>query len=115
MGTEHPLEPPDITGDEGKHRVLRDAYMLPSWLVHPSNYAIHTSCGPQENVTEASFNGCLYGPLSYILLETLKWFGLNTSHGDIHHRMLAKFLGCGLPQTPAFYGNPNQGFFGGTK
>ena len=42
-------------------------------------------------------------------------FEMSIGHGDVHHRMRAKFLGCGLPQTPVFYGNPNRGFFGETK
>ena len=50
--------------------------------------------------------------MSSLLLETLQWAGLHKRHGDIYHRLLGKFKGYGLRETPVLYGNRNQGFFG---
>ncbi|KAL2824347.1 hypothetical protein BDW59DRAFT_162450 [Aspergillus cavernicola] len=93
--------------------MVRDADMLPNWLINPDLYAIITACGPYEKAMEPRFSdGLKRGALSYLILAAVKRVGLSSKHKGLYDQVRAAFQDHKLPQNPVFYGNPNQRFFG---
>ena len=99
---------------------LRDAYVLPQWLVNP-NYTILTACAPHETAKEIETQSKNIhtkerrGALSYFLLETLislKRSGLEVTNLSLHQHLLMKFHTYWPRQTPMRRGNQNLSFFG---
>jgi hypothetical protein len=92
---------------------LRNASLLPNWLVNPNGYTILTACGPHETAKELDVDGQKYGALSYFLLRTLTRLGnISARHQHIYHRLCAKFHESWPRQNPMFYGNKDLSFFG---
>ncbi|KAM5352922.1 hypothetical protein ACJ41O_005644 [Fusarium nematophilum] len=91
---------------------LRDASMLPSWLMNPKGYALLAACGPHQEAAEIIQDGNEHGALSRLLYLILRDDWLDKRHKDIYYRLCAKFRGSSLQQSPVLYGNKDQVFFG---
>lgn len=96
---------------------LRDASMLPNWLINPEGYTILTACGPHEVAEELTFeNGEVRGALSYFLLKTIiQLRNQDSKHQGIYHQLCAKFHTYWPRQNPMLYGNKDLSFFGQLK
>ncbi|KAF4958831.1 hypothetical protein FGADI_2175 [Fusarium gaditjirri] len=90
----------------------RDVSMLPSWLINPNGYALLAACGPHEKAGEIVLGGEYYGALSHFLNLCLRDGGINRKHKNIFYRLSSKIRGHSVQQSPALYGNKDQGFFG---
>lgn len=98
---------------------LRDAYMLPTWLVDPNGYTILSACGPHEKAKELTLeDGQKHGALSYFLLcalGSLRNSGVEITHQSLHQHLCVKFHAHWPQQRPMRYGNKNLSFFGKLK
>jgi hypothetical protein len=95
---------------------LRDAHMLPNWLVEPNGYTILTACGPYEKAYEVEFSGGKKnGALSYFLvraLTSLRKSGGEITHQSLYQHLLVRFHASWPQQNPMRYGNSSFPFFG---
>ena len=114
---------PQNLGTSLRHEVgsstLRDAYMLPKWLVDPNGYTILTACGPHEIARELKFEGGeRNGALSYFLvraLTSLRKSGVEITHQSLYQHLCVMFHAHWPQQNPMHYGNNNFSFFGKLK
>ena len=95
---------------------LRDAQMVPQWLINPSGYTILTACGPHEKAHEIKFdNEERNGALSYFLynaLVSLRKSRVEISHQSLHQNMCARFHAEFPQQNPMRFGESTLTFFG---
>jgi hypothetical protein len=95
---------------------LRNAHMLPKWLVDPNGYTILTACGPHEMSRELKFEGeGRNGALSYFLvraLTSLRKSSVEITNQSLHQHLCARFHASWPQQNPMRYGNKNFSFFG---
>jgi hypothetical protein len=95
---------------------LRDARILPKWLIDPDGYTILTACGPHEVAEELTLrDGKKSGALSYFLVEALT--SLRKRAVEITHESLYRYLCLQLhvnwpKQYPMCYGNRKFHFLG---
>ncbi|OCK98481.1 uncharacterized protein K441DRAFT_654680 [Cenococcum geophilum 1.58] len=92
----------------------RDASMRLNWLIKPDGYAILAACGPDQEAREfETEDKKKHGALSYFLHRILNEpGGLGRQHRDIYKHLCAGFERSSVEQSPALYGNKDQGFFG---
>jgi hypothetical protein len=95
--------------------VPRNAQKRESWLLEPEGYELFTACRQNEEANENCYPdeyGQWHGALTYWLLETLKVWGENTTHGmlfqTVHDHIRNDFKGR---QTPVFAGTAGRYFF----
>jgi hypothetical protein len=102
--------------DQINNSSLRDARILPKWLIDPNGYTIFTACGPHEIARELEFEGGgRNGALSYFLLRaltSLKTKGVEITHQSLYQHLRIRFHAEWPQQNPMRYGNKNRSFFG---
>lgn len=96
---------------------LRDAHIMPTWLVNPSGYTILTACGPHEIAKELELEdgGEKSGVLTHFLFRALKsmWKSdVDIKHQSLYQHLCARFHASWPQQTPMRYGNKDLSFFG---
>lgn len=112
----YPQEFGMIYGFQFDSLTLRDAHILPTWLVSPSGYTILTACGPHEKAKELEFKGGeRSGVLTYFLfcaLQSMWKGGVEITHQSLYQHLCARFHASWPQQTPMRYGNKGLSFFG---
>lgn len=117
----HPIfDTEGLQGDQGRlpgtAGALRNANVVPTWLVDPKGYAILSACGPHEKAWELKVEeGGRRGALTYFLtsaLSALRKAGVDVTHQSMYQCLRARFHASWPQQTPMRYGNGNSSFFG---
>lgn len=90
-----------IYGFQVDSPMLRNAHILPTWLVNPSGYTILTTCGPHETAKELKLEGDeRNGVLIHFLLRALEsmWKG-DVAHTPIFVSAFIREVPCILAET----------------
>ena len=98
---------------------LRDASILPKWLIDPDGYTILTACGPQEKAEELILkDGKKNGALTYFLvqaLNSLRKRDVEITHESLYRYLCIQFHANWPKQYPMCYGSMKFNFFGRFK
>lgn len=103
-------------GGQDGAEVLRNARIVPHWLVNPESYTILCACTPYEESRELRFSdGVKRGALSYYLHRAVLYLskaGNEITHQSLYQSISARFHAEWPRQNPMRYGNKNFSIFG---
>lgn len=96
---------------------LRDACIVPKWLIDPDGYSILSACAPHEEAHELTLAGGKnkHGALSFFLayaLHSLRKSGTEITLLSLYRHLCIQFHVHWPKQTPMHYGNIDLSFFG---
>ena len=92
---------------------IRDANLLPDWIVNPRGYSILSACGEQEIAKELTVNGKKRGALSYFLiraLSSLRRKRVAITRQSLYEHLCVMFHAYWPSQTPMLFGNAKMVF-----
>ncbi|KAF2195569.1 hypothetical protein K469DRAFT_544143, partial [Zopfia rhizophila CBS 207.26] len=103
---------------------IRDASILPKWLIDPDGYTVLTACGPHEKAQELVLGSremkreekkVKNGALSYFLVQalvSLRKRPVEITHESLYRHICIQFHANWPKQYPMCYGNMKFDFFG---
>ena len=104
----YPQKPYTCNGHQIGFDTLRDAHVLPKWLVDPDGYIVLSACGPHEKAHELRFDeDKRTGALSYFLFHALTSLGHGTkiTNQSLYQHLRIKLHVLWPRQTPMRYGS----------